>query len=148
MTARSLPRRYRGVLARPDDDEGPEDPAARRPPDGSPSALEHAALAAEVLSLTAVALRRVAVEEEPEVSLVASDPGRQWSTEVVLVRLAAAATHLAEAIESLRGEQWNRRCRLEGEGQVTVLDVARAGVHAGVHRLRDAARVIEQVRVS
>lgn len=148
LTARSLPRRYRDVLARPDDDESPEEPASRRPPDGSLSALEHAALAAEVLSLTALALGRLAVEDEPEVSLVAPEPGPQWSTEVVLVRLAGAATHLAEAIEALRGEAWARPCTLDEDGQVTALDVARAGVHAGVHHLRDARRVIEQVRVS
>lgn len=148
LTARTLPRRYRNVLARPDDDETPDDPATRRPPDGGLSALEHAALAAEVLSLAAVALRRVPVEDEPVVSLVAPEPGPQWSVEVVLVRLAAAATHLAEAVEALRGEAWAQPCILDEDGRVTALDVARVGVHAGVHHLRDAARVIEQVRVS
>src|SRR5687767_10964609 len=120
QAARSFPRRYRAVLAPPDGAEAPtDDPAARRPPDGGLSALEHAALSAEVLSLTAVALRRVAVEDEPEVSLVAPDPGQQWSTEVVLVRLATAATHLAEAIEALRGDAWARPCLLDEDGRVT-----------------------------
>lgn len=148
LTARSLPRRYRTALARPDDDEGPDDPAARRPPDGGPSALEHAAIAAEVLELAADAVRQAVTQEEPAVSLTASDPGPQWSTEVVLVRVATAATHLAEAVEAVHGEAWTRSCLLEGEGRVTALDVARAAVHAGVHRLRDAVRVMGQVRVS
>ena len=47
VTLRSLPRRWRAVLATMDDDDA--DVLSRRPPDGSPSALEHEAAARDAI---------------------------------------------------------------------------------------------------
>ena len=112
MAARSLPRRFRAVLARPDD-EVDELLLAR---------LVHATAAADALLEAARALGRRPVDAGP------SGP----SSDAVLARVEAGAIALAEAIERTSTDEWERS---------SALATARAGVHAGVHELRAAERV-------
>jgi hypothetical protein len=145
VAARSFPRRYRALLVRPDDEDGAE-LVRRRPPEGL-SALEHAAMAAEAMSAAALGVRRAAVEAEPTVSLAVPEPGPQASVDAVLARLSDGAESLAGAVEGFPGDEWHRPVHVSGEsGRVAAADLARAGVHAGVHHLRQAERVIEAVR--
>lgn len=112
VAARSLPRRFRAVLTRPDD-EVDELLLAR---------LAHATAAADALHQAAEALGRRPVDAGPSGS----------SVDAVLARVEAAAIALAQAIEGIPIDEWKH---------VSTLATARAGVHSGVHELRAAERV-------
>jgi hypothetical protein len=144
VAARSYPRRYRALLVRPDE----EDPEIvhRRPGPGSPSAAEHALQGAAGMAAAAEGLQRVRRLDRPPVDLDPRVAGAGSTLEAVLERLEAAAGALAGAIEVLHGEEWKQPLVAGGGREVTALDVARAGVHAGSHHLRAAERVIDQVR--
>ncbi|HYD09274.1 MAG TPA: hypothetical protein VEA78_04150 [Acidimicrobiales bacterium] len=94
VTLRSLPRRWRAVLATLDEDD--IDVLSRRPPDGSPSALEHEAAA------------RAAIGGDPE--RLATEAERrdadEWKDPALLSTLRGAAHagvhHLKLAERSLR----------------------------------------------
>lgn len=146
VAARSFPRRFRALLVRPDD----EDPAIvhRRPAGGGPSAAGHALAAAAGMAAAAGALGRVLTADDPTVDL---DPGPppaagEPALDVVLDRVAVAAGVLAAAVEGASASEWVRPGRLPGGEQVTALDVARAGVHAGAHHLRAAERTLARAR--
>lgn len=144
VAARSYPRRYRAALVRPDEDD--PDIVHRRPGPGLPSAADHALEAAAGLAAAAQGLQQLRSQDRPAVDLDPAAAGGGATLEAVLERLEGAATALAAAIEAIHGEEWDRRL-VAGDGQeVTALDVARAGVHAGSHHLRAAERVIDQVR--
>lgn len=146
VAALSYSRRFRGLLMRPDDDE--PDIVHRRPSPGEPSALEHAAAAAAGMEAATDALHRVAAHPGGAVELPAvgrASGGERLSLGVVLQRLTDAGTALAAAIRSVHGDEWRRTGRA-GEADVTALDIARHGVHAGVHGLRAAERAIARVR--
>lgn len=145
VAARSYTRRYRSLLVRPDD----EDPEIvhRRPAPGRPSAVEHTEHAAAVLAAAAGALQLVRVRDDPEVDLDAPvTAGHRSTLDEVLGRLAAAAGELAQQIEPLRGEEWTRTGMEPGGRPVTALDIARHGVHAGIHHLRAAERALAAAR--
>ena len=112
LSARSLPRRYRALLARPDDDQE----------DIAPEAVRHAAVAADELRRAAEAVGRR--------SVIGARPGD--SVEAVLARIEEAAVALAEAVERVPPDGWK---------EPSLLDAALEGVHAGVHHLREAGRV-------
>ncbi len=150
--ARSFPRRFRGLLVRPDED----DPAIvhRSPGPGEASALDHAAAAAHGMAAAARSLTQVQVHDGVGVDL-GPDPGdgrvageaRRQSLEDVLGQVTQAAGDLADAIESVHGDAWARTGLLPGAGEVHALDIARAGVHAGSHQLRVAERVLSRARL-
>lgn len=151
--ARSFPRRYRAVLVRPNEDD-PEI-VHRRPVPGEPSALDHATAAAVALATVAEALARVQVHESAHLDLEpAPVPGQpvagaagERPLETVLDHVAAAAGALADAIESVHGDEWARIGVLPDGEEIHALDVARAGVHASAHHLRAAGRVLTRVRL-
>jgi hypothetical protein len=72
---------------------------------------------------------------DPNVAPRPSEGGEPGSVDAVLGRVASGAEELAAAIEAFPGEEWPRAVHLP-----------RTGVHAGVHRLRQAERVVDQVR--
>lgn len=151
--ARSYPRRWRGLLVRPDDDD-PEI-VRRQPAPGEPSAVDHAALAAAGMAAATQALDRVRVHEGAAVDLgPPPGPGRAvagagdgFNLEDVLALVARSAGALAAAVEEVHGDEWARTGVLPDGGPVHALDVARAGVHAGAHHLRAADRVLSRVRL-
>ena len=144
VAARSYPRRYRALLVRPDD----EDPEIvhRRPGPDEPSAAEHAGQAAAAMDAAAGALGDVRRSDSPRVHAYGAAAGTGATLEAVLERLATAGAALAVAIEPFRGEEWNRPATDGGCGAVTALDIARQGVHAGIHHLRAAERAIARAR--
>jgi hypothetical protein len=144
VAARSFPRRFRALLVRPDEDD-PEI-VHRRPAGGGPSAAGHALAAASGMDAAATALARVRVAVDPAVDLGPRPAPSRLPLEAVLDQVAAAAGALATTVESMHGEEWSRPGRLPDGGRVTALDVARAGVHAGVHHLRAAERTLSEVR--
>jgi hypothetical protein len=79
VTLRSMPRRWRAVMATMDDDDA--DVLTRRPPDGSPSAAEHEAAA------------RAAMGGDPErlASEAARRDAEEWRKPGVLDALREAA---------------------------------------------------------
>ena len=148
VAARSYPRRFRALLARPGHDD--PDIVHRRPSPDEASAAEHAVEAAAGMAAAAAALRRIGTADDPLVELEPPAPppskAPQPSLEEVLDRLAAAAGALAVAIEGVHGDAWSRGGRRPDGEPVTALDAARAGVHAGTHHLRAAERTIAAVR--
>lgn len=149
VAARSYPRRYRAVLVRPDEEDA--EIVRRRPGPGEPSAVEHAFSAASRLRAAADALSRVRAHDDAEVDLDGPRPGGAApapTSEAVLGLVTSAAEALAAAIDAARGDEWRRSGRLvDGDGrEVSALDVARQGVHAGVHHLRAAERAVAAAR--
>jgi hypothetical protein len=149
--ARSFPRRYRGLLVRPDE----PDPAIvhRSPGTGEPSALDHAAAAAAGMAAAARALTAVQTREgaEVDVALAPDDAGATGAAggrtlEEILAVLIGAADELAGAVESVHGDAWARTGVRSG-APVDALEIARAGVHAGSHHLRAAERTLGRVRL-
>lgn len=147
VAARSYPRRFRALLVRPDDED--PDVVHRLPPSGGPSAAGHALAAAAGLDAAATALARVRAADDPAVDpepAPTAEAGAGVPLEAVLERVAGAAGALATTVEAMHGDDWARPGRLPGGGPVTALDLARAGVHAGVHGLRAAERALAEVR--
>lgn len=163
VAARSFPRRFRALLVRPDDDD--PDVVHRRPPGGGESAAGHALAAAAGMDAAAGALGRVLTADDPTVDLdpgpppgadepalefepnrVAASAAAEPALAVVLDRVAATAGVLAAAVEATSASEWARPGRLPGGKEVTALDVARAGVHAGAHHLRAAERALARAR--
>jgi hypothetical protein len=150
--ARSFPRRYRGLLVRPDE----EDPEIvhRSPGPGEASALDHAAAAAGGMAAAAVALTGVQVHDDATVDLGpipgAADPAGAAGSrtlEDVLAHVTQAAGALAGAIEVVHGDAWARTGVTAGGATVDALAIARAGVHAGSHHLREAERALGRARL-
>jgi len=143
--ARSYPRRWRALLVRPDDDD-PEILRRRASPE-QPSALELASAATAAFSLVAAALGRIQREDSPGIDVAAptSTAGNE-SMEPVLAALAAASEAMAAAMEAIRGEGWERTGRASGGVELRAIDVARHGVHQGIHNLRSADSVLGRVR--
>lgn len=144
VAARSFPRRYRALLVRPDDDRADADVVRRSPPDGM-SAFEHATVAAGAMRLAAAGVRQAALVDEPAVVFAVPPLPAYESVDVLLDRLTEAAEDLAAAVASYDPSEWDHRAR-GGDATVTALDLARHGVHQGVHHLREAERAVEQAR--
>jgi hypothetical protein len=153
VAVRSFPRRFRELLLAAEDQE---QGLASRPGRDGWSAAAHAAAAAALLDQVADVFRQVAVSDDPVIDPPAvidgPVPGAAVPTTVptsvmaVLEALDGASRHLATAMDAVKGEDWRRTGR-DREGQVwSALDVARLGVHAGVHHLRAAERVLADLR--
>jgi hypothetical protein len=141
VAVRSFPRRFRELLEAAEKEE--EGRATRPGPDGW-SAADHAAAAAAALNEVAEQLRHVAVSGDPLVRPPDQDGVGPLGASVAsaLVALDAASGTLATAIDTVNGEDW-RRTGHDAEGSVwSALDLARLGVHLGVHHLRTAERLV------
>jgi DinB superfamily len=145
---RSYPRRYRGVLLRPSNDDA-DDPVARRGKDGW-SALAHAAYAANAMDVIARELRQVLVRDNADVNpppVEPDTPPRTDSASVddTLARLTAATDNLVREVDGAKGDQWARTGVTPSGERITALDVARRAVHHGIHHLRAAEKVLQEV---
>ena len=144
VAVRSFPRRFRELLEAADNDSPGR--ARRTGPDGW-SPADHAAGAATALDEVAALLRQVAVSDEPilEVPAAGGASPSGATLDGALAALEAASGNLATAIDSVKGKDWERMGR-DAAGQAwSALDVARLGVHLGVHHLRAAARLLDDI---
>jgi hypothetical protein len=147
VAIRSFPRRYTEVLARPDDDDLPDDPAKRRPSPGEWSALEHAGLVPVVMNGIAEAVRIIEIRDRPDVALPdESQPPPVGSVEEVLAQLHAASDHLVGVLDGVpTSDGWTRAGRLPGGEELTAIWLVRHAVHVGSHHLRLAEAAIRAV---
>jgi hypothetical protein len=150
VAVRSLPRRWRGAFAKAGDEEDTEALLRRRPPDGGPSALELACRVAEAVALLDGHVRRTTVAEQPDLSPADVPADRvaacaERPPEAVLDQLAAAAEGLAATLDGVSSGAWLRPATLDGR-LTDVRGLARAAAHEGTHHLREAERVLQEVR--
>jgi hypothetical protein len=143
VAARSFPRRWRALFATVAGDDDPGD-VLRRHGASSPSALALGQRAAEVLAVTAERLARVRRETDPALS-GDPPPATPGEPEEVLDAIDAAAVDVATTIESTDAGDWRRPASLGGEA-TDALGVVTAGIDAAAALLRDAQKVLEEVR--
>jgi hypothetical protein len=148
---RSFPRRYRGVLARPEEEERPDDVLHRRPRGGGLSAIEHVAWATHGITGASEAMRLVLIQDRPVVTVPEIDPSPDAVPdgsepgEVALARLEAAVAPPAKLVDNTYGEDWKRTGVTTDGSPVSALALLAAAVHFGSHHLRATDRTINQV---
>lgn len=155
VAVRSFPRRFRAVLARPDDDEDRADPdelARRIGPDGH-AAVDHLLAADGVLALVDRALEQVRADADPVLHPAVADFAGAWWDDPhtplpgLLDQLEATAGRCADRIDDVPTDDWARHARVAGlDRSVGVLDVVRDGVDVVAGHLRAAERTIQAVR--
>ena len=141
VAVRSFPRRFRELL---DDAEREEAGRATNAGTDGWSAADHAAAAADGLATVAPLLRQVAVSDDPALALPVVDGATPSgaSVDAALTGLQRASDSLATEIDAVKGRDWERTGHNGGRQAWTALDVARLGVHLGVHHIRAAARTL------
>ena len=145
VALRSFPRRWRGLLATDDDD--PEGVAARHPPGGGWSALDHAGHVANALDAASDDLAQTLRADDLAITDPATAPTSSPSgINATLDRLAAAADRLAGVIGGASAEDWTRPAYLPDGRAVNALWLVRAAVQEGARHLRQAEAVIAQVK--
>jgi len=144
VALRTFPRRFRSVLTGLD--ERHEELVQRRPALGEWSALEHAAHVESTLARVRMALERVAVSDEPSVSVDGAGEPDASSVDGVLERLTSESDRLATAADAVHGKDWARTGRLPGGQTVTALDLVRHAAHVAAHHLRLAQRALDAAR--
>lgn len=157
VAIRSFPRRFRGVLARPDDDRVDPDEVARRIGPEGRSAADHLAAAEGVLSLLGRAIEQARAEDDPVLhpafgdlvsSTVADESGADDSTPVgdLLERFEGTASHAADRIDGVPSDDWARRLRIAGDDDpVALLTLTQDAVGAVADHLRAAQRTVDAV---
>jgi hypothetical protein len=155
VAVRSFPRRFRAVLARPDDDEERVDPdelARRVGPDGH-SAVDHLLAADGVLALADRALEQVRSDPDPVLhpgvadlaGVSFDDPHSPLAG--LLDQLEATAARTARRIDDVPTDDWARHVRIAGhDAAAGVLDIVRDAVDVAASHLRAAERTIQAVR--
>lgn len=152
VTLRSLGRRWRGVTAALDGDDG--DVLRRRPSPDVWSALEYAAHARDTIAANSWVMDRALVEDRPAIEWPGDDvlatraPSEATDIVVAVDDLAANAERLAARAERTDAGDWRRVVVVRGgmEGDVDALWLLRHAVHEGVHHLKDVERVLRAVR--
>lgn len=157
VALRSFPRRFRGVLARPDDDRFDPDEVSRRiGPDGQ-SAADHLIAAAGVLALLDRAVEQSRGEDDPVLhpafgdlaSASVADEAQvddRSSVADLLDRFEGEASHTADRVDGVPTDEWSREVRVAGaDSSPTLLELAQDGVAAVAHHLRAAQRTIDAV---
>lgn len=151
VAVRSFPRRFRGVLARPEDDAAeaaqadPDELARRVGPDGR-SAADHLIAADGVLAVLDRALEQVL---HPAVRDLR---GARWDDEHtplhgLLDRFDQTAAGCADRIDAVPTDDWARQVRVaDADADVGVIDLVREAVDVVAGHLRSAERTIAAVR--
>jgi hypothetical protein len=158
VAVRSFPRRFRGVLARPDDDAGegatadPDELARRIGPDGR-SAADHLIAADGVLAVLDRALEQVRSDDDPVLHPAVGElRGTWWEDEhtplpALLDQLEQTAGGCAQRIDAVPTDDWARQARVaDADATVGVIDLVREGVDVVAGHLRSAERTITAVR--
>ena len=146
---RSLPRRWRSVLAFDLEAAEPEGVLAQRPSPNSWSALEHAGHVRDVLHALCIRLQRVLREDDPVLPETHDTPpsgANEQGPGVILAALAHTAEQLAQQIEMTPSSEW-RRSGHRGTSTVHAIDLVREALHEGVHHLMEASAQLQSLRV-
>lgn len=154
VAVRSFPRRFRAVLARPDDGQrvDPDELARRVGPDGR-SAADHLVAADAVLALLDrtidQARRGAGAAAHPAVAdlagVWADDPHSPLGQ--LLDQLEATATGAAARIDAVPTDDWGAGVRVaDVDATPSLLDVVRDAVEVAAGHLRAAERTIRAVR--
>ena len=150
-TLRKFGRRYQAPLSRFLPGEDGDALLRQRPAPGVWSALEYAAHVRDVFAWYDERVRRSLTEDRP--SYEGPDPdeaaeaGRynELDPAAVAAELAANAEQLANTLEAVPDDAWDRVHLRRGEPR-TVLFSARRAVHEGNHHLLDIGRGLRTVR--
>ena len=149
---RRAPRRYEAPLTRFLPGEDPEVVLRTRPEPDVWSALEYAVHLGVALAWYGERVERVLTEERPTMAAYrfgpAADRDRYNERPIgeAADSIGAAAAALAERLEGLAPEQWER-VGVGSEGdERTVLVLGRRAAHEVAHHLLDIGRVLRRVR--
>lgn len=155
MAIRSFPRRFRGVLARPADDEDRVDPdelARRIGPDGR-SAADHLLAADGVLALLDRVLEQARGDADPVLHPVLAHLSDAWWDDphtplgALLDQLQATATTAADRVDDVPTDDWGRQVRVaDQDASRSLLDLTREVVDVAAGHLRAAERTVQAVR--
>ena len=157
VAIRSFPRRFRGVLARPDDDRyDPEDVGRRVGPDGH-AAADHLVAADGILSLLERAIEQARAADDPVVhpafrdlasAATADESGADDQAAIadLLDRFEGTASHAADRVDGVPSDDWGRKVRVGGDDvSLGLLELAQDAVGAVADHLRSAQRTIDAV---
>ena len=149
---RSCVKRFRAPLTRFLPGETPDQVVRRRPGEGVWSPLEYAAHMRDVLSFYDERVSRVLEEERPQLAAFGFESAceeRRYNDddpEAVADAIATNAERLANRLEALEADQW-QRAGLGSEGdERDVLTLARRAAHEGHHHLLDIGRGLRAAR--
>jgi hypothetical protein len=153
VALRSLGRRWRGLFAGLGEEEKPDDLAHRPGPDGR-SALDHALHATRTISLLGRAVEQALLADDAVLHPAVGDPSqRVWggqtavSVEDALDELVHEADRLADRVEHVPADDWQRRARVAGQDtDVGLLEVLWDAVDTAVADLRAAEATLREVR--
>lgn len=147
---RAVPVEWRRALSFRLDDPQPDQLLTGRQFPGAWSALEHAGHVRDVLHALDIRIQRVLREDRPALPETHTTPpagANEQGAPIVLAALNVSAEQLAQTVEATSETAWTRRGRRAGR-EVTALDLAREALHEGIHHLREAAQVIEELRLT
>ncbi len=153
VALRSLGRRWRALFAGLGDDETPDDLAHRPGADGW-CALDHALHATRTISLLGRAVEQALVEDDAVLHPAVGDASqRVWERRAAagvddaLDELVHEADRLADRVEHVPAQQWQRRARVAGQdADVGPLEVLWDAVDTAVADLRGAEATLREVR--
>lgn len=154
VAVRSFPRRFRALLARPDDeDRWDPDEIGRRIGSSGSSAADHLLAADGVLALVDRALEQVRSDPDAALHPSLADLGSAtWDdphtpVPALLDQLQATAEQTASRIESVPNDAWAAPARIAGVDATSgLLDLVREAVGVTAGHLRSAERVIAEVK--
>lgn len=153
VAVRSFPRRFRSVLARPDDEDrwDPDEIGRRLSSDGT-SAADHVLAADGVLALVDRALEQSVGHDEVLHPALADLAGASWDDDhtpvpALLDQLAATADRCAARIESVPTDAWDLQARIAGaDATVGLLTLVQEAVGVVADHLRTTQRILAEVR--
>jgi len=149
---RRAPRRYEAPLTRFLPGEDPEVVLRRRPESDVWSALEYAVHLGVALEWYGERIERVLTEERPAMTAYGFGPAAdrdrysEWPIGEAGERIAVAAGALADRLEGLAPEGWERVGIGSDGDERTVLILGRRAAHEVGHHLLDVGRVLRRVR--
>jgi hypothetical protein len=148
---RSFGRRYRAPLTRALKGEDLDALLRTRPQAGVWSALEYACHTRDALRIYDHRINKALTADRPVVPQMNRDQAveefryNEQSPATVADELAGAAEALAERVEGVPDDGWERAVVREGE-DLTVAWMARNAVHEGSHHLLDIGRILRGLR--
>jgi len=150
-TIKSFPRRFTEALASATPEEDNDAVIRTRPSPDVWSALEYTAHVTDILDTFAVIVQRMYDEDKPDLPFwdpdekAKSDGYNQMARADVFTRLKAGADALVTEAERVDGDGWTRTATFPW-GDRDLLTMLQNAAHEGVHHLKDAERVLQQVR--